>query len=148
MKAKIEVLDFGPIENFLELNSVFEKVFGTERKKKPDMRHARFLFGGENFIVIAARVGDKIVGGLSIFLIDQYVVDSPSAYIHDLAVLEEYRGNGIGKKLMAFTVKYCSKLKFKDVFVLVEKENTDALAFFRSTLPKVEKEVIQFSYSL
>ncbi|WP_035455861.1 GNAT family N-acetyltransferase [Algoriphagus terrigena] len=147
MESKLEILVADDLESYLQLNSVFETVFGTNRKKKPNLGHARFILLGENFIVIVAKVDGMIVGGLTIFMIDQYVINHPSAFVHDIAILEEYQGKGIGKKLMEFTVKYCRKFKFKDVFVLANKEDQHSIEFYRSISPSTEEKVIQFTYN-
>lgn len=147
MEAKVEILVADDLESYLQLNSVFETVFGTTRKEGPDLEHARFILRGENFIVIVAQVDGKIVGGLTIFMIDQYVVDHASAFVHDIAVLEEYQRKGIGKKLMDFTISYCRQFNFKDVFVMANKADQHAIEFYRSLTPSTENEVIQFTYN-
>jgi aminoglycoside 3-N-acetyltransferase I len=90
----------------------------------------------------------KIIAGLTVYVLDLYYSEKPLAYIYDLAVLPEYQRIGVGKKLVGFTNEYCRQKGFEEVFVQADKADIHALDFYRSTGPTNEEPVIHFYYKL
>ncbi|WBL44237.1 GNAT family N-acetyltransferase [Algoriphagus halophytocola] len=146
MKDEIEIQIAYSENEYLELISVFQQVLGSD-KSKMDYRHINHFLKDDNFYFIVAKAKGKIIGGLTVFIINQYLVDKPYAYLKDLAVLEEYRGLEIDSKLVQFAVDDWLSYDFKDVIVHVNKEDTHTLALYRAVLPTSEKETIQFTFA-
>lgn len=90
----------------------------------------------------------KIVGGLSVYILEQYYSKKPLAYLYDLAVLKEFQRKGVGRKLMEFVTRYCRQKGIEEVFVQADKADEYAIEFYRSTKPTNEEQVVHFTYRL
>lgn len=55
-----------------------------------------------------------------------------SYYICGIAFFEEYRGQGMGKKLMALAEKRCQELALNKISLIVFKENVGALRLYEA----------------
>lgn len=136
------------IENFIDLVKLFSLVFEHEDFKLPTKAHLQRLLNRNDFIVFVAAINEEIIGGLTAYTLQQYYSEKPLAYIYDVAVKEEHQRKGIGKELIAALSRLCKVEGFEEMFVQAEKEDTDALGFYRSTSIDREQEVIQFSYRM
>lgn len=148
MNPLIQILDAGSIEDFEELIDVFADVFDMEHFSKPDRAHLRHLLGRDNFLAVIARHDGRVIGGLTVYLLEQYYAEKSLAYIYDLAVLREYQRKGVGKQLMNFTNEYCRSHGVEEVFVQADKVDDYAIDFYRLTNPTTEEAVVHFTYKL
>jgi aminoglycoside 3-N-acetyltransferase I len=145
---KIEVIAKENIEDIIELITVFEKVFEMPAFVLPDRQHLKKLLEKENFVAIVAKENQKIIGGLTVYILEQYYSTKPLAYVYDLAVLNAFQRKGVGKELMEFVTKLCQEKGFEEVFVQAERVDEYAADFYRKTKPTKEDDVIHFSYTL
>lgn len=141
-------LDKDHFERFIEVIRLFEDVFEMERFSIPGSSHLRILLSKKNFFVFAAFSENKVVGGMTAHVLDQYYSEKPLAYIYDLAVDKNYQRQGIGKKLIAELNSYCTEKGFEEVFVQAYKVDDYAIDFYRSTGPTKEEQVAHFCYIL
>ena len=148
MEIQIQTLKPFNLEELDELISVFENVFEMEHFTRPVKSYFHNLLEKENFIAVIAKVNDKVVAGLTVYVLDQYYATKPMAYIYDLAVLTDFQRKGIGRKLIDFTIQYCTQHGFQEVFVQADKIDDYAIEFYRSTKPTREEQVVHFSYIL
>lgn len=148
METVISVLSKNDLAALQELVQVFENVFEMENFQRPEDSHLQALLAKETFYAVTARIDDNVVGGLTIYVLDQYYSTKPLAYLYDLAVLEIYQRKGIGKKLVAFATDYFKQKGFAEVFVQADKVDAYALDFYRATRPTNEEEVVHFYYNL
>lgn len=88
------------------------------------------------------------MGGLTVYILDQYYSKKPLAYIYDLAVLKEFQRKGIGKQLIKHVVEYCAENGFEEAFVQADRADAYALDFYRLTNPTSEQDVVHFNYFL
>ncbi|HLO51341.1 MAG TPA: GNAT family N-acetyltransferase [Kamptonema sp.] len=90
------------------------------------------LFGDRTYAeVILADLGGKIVGFALFFHNYSTFLTKPGIYLEDLFVLPEYRGQGIGKSLIAYLAKLgmergCGRLEWS-----VLDWNESAIAFYK-----------------
>ena len=147
MSVEIKKLDAGDIGSFQELISVFEKVFEMEGFSMPNKEYLQQLLGKEGFLVFAAFLDRKVVGGLTAHMLPQYYSTQPLAYIYDLAVSTELQRRGIGKMLISGINNYCRKIGVEEVFVQADEEDAHALDFYHATGGRAEK-VVHFTYPL
>jgi aminoglycoside 3-N-acetyltransferase I len=145
---EIQLLQAHNLEELNELISVFEDVFEMENFKRPNKAHLQKILKKDTFFAVIARTDNKIIAGLTVYVLDQYYSEKPLAYIYDLAVLTQYQRKGVGKKLIAFTNAYCRQQGFEEVFVQADKVDAYAIDFYRSTKPTREEQVVHFSYNL
>lgn len=148
MNPTVQILTPKDLDKLNDLISVFEKVFEMEPIQRPDRTYLHKLLSKENFMAIVAVSENKVIGGLTIYVLDRYYSEKPSAYIYDLAVRTEYQRKGVGKKLIAFTNDHCRQNGFAETYVQADKQDTDAIDFYRLTNPTLESEVVHFTYNL
>jgi aminoglycoside 3-N-acetyltransferase I len=145
---QVRVLKADEVRSFIQLIEVFEQVFEMENFIIPDENHLSNVLGKTNFKAVVARIGEKIVGGATIYVLDQYYSIKPLAYIYDLAVLKQYQRQGIGRIIINHIREYFSKLHFEEVFVQADEIDDYALEFYRKTQPTEEEKVRHFYYIL
>ncbi len=144
----IKQLEKQDFVNFVDLVKLFGSVFEIENFSLPSIKHLQSLFDRDDFEVFAALKDDKVVGGLTIYLLQQYYAIKPLAYLYDLAVDPRYQGQGIGKKLIEKTkISYTIK-GFEEMFVQAGGSDNKALDFYRKTAPSEEDKVVHFTYKL
>lgn len=148
MNIEIQLIHTSKLEDLKQLISVFEEVFEMKQFNMPGDHHLHEILNRDNFFAVVAKVDERIVGGLTVYILDQYYSTRPLAYIYDLAVLVSCQRQGIGKKLIDFTNSYCQQKGFEEVFVQADEGDTNALDFYRSTHPTNEEQVVHFYYSL
>ncbi len=147
MKIDFQILNEKDVNDLTELISVFEVVFEMDKFVYPDKKYLEGLLKNGKFIVVTAKINNKIIGGLTVYILDQYYSIKPLAYIYDLAVMTEYQRQGIGKKLIDFINVYCRQQGFEEVFVQVDKIDDYAIEFYRKTKPTNEEQVVHFNYT-
>jgi aminoglycoside 3-N-acetyltransferase I len=148
MEIEIKILSTNDIGEFSELIGVFEEVFEMNDFNKPDTAYLYKILAKPNFLVLIAKIKNKVVGGLTVYILDQYYSQKPLAYIYDLAVLKDFQRKGIGKNLIKQVTKYCKENGFDEVFVQADRVDGYALDFYRLTKPTNEEDVVHFYYSL
>lgn len=146
MDLTIERLLPNDLAKFKELILVFEDVFEMENFKLPHDNHLQRLLNKDTFFAVVAKINDKVIGGLTIYVLDQYYSEKPLAYIYDLAVLTTHQRKGVGNQLIKFTNNFCIQNGFEEVFVQADKVDEYAIDFYRSTQPTNEEQVVHFYY--
>lgn len=131
-----------------DLIYVFQQVFEMNSFKYPSDTYLQNLLNKDNFFPVVATLDNKVIAGLTVYVIDQYYSEMPLAYIYDLAVMQEHQRKGIGKKLIEFTIDHCRDKGFEEVFVQAENLDDDAVNFYRHTKPTDEEIAVHFSYRL
>lgn len=76
----------------------------------PDDGYLSALLEKPHFIALAAFQGAKVVGGLTVYVLDKYERARAEAYIYDLAVAEPHRRKGVARSLIR-TLKPIAKKK-------------------------------------
>lgn len=147
MNVEIQLLPSSDMDGFKELISVFASVFEMGTFKVPNDDHLKTILNSDRFFVVVARSNTKVIGGLTVYILDQYYSVKPLAYLYDLAVLPEFQRSGIGKNLVEFTKSHCIRKGFEELFVQADKVDDYALDFYRTTKPTNEEDVIHFYYS-
>ncbi len=145
MKITIEKLNPADIHNFKELICVFEDVFEMKDLKMPGQNYLQQLLAKDDFFVFVALLDDKVVGGLTSYIMHQYYAPSPLVYIFDLAVKRELQYQGIGKMLIAANNNYSKNIGAEAVMVQADEPDDYAIKFYHSTGATAQK-VIHFEY--
>lgn len=147
MDIKIEKLNHNDINKFTELIRLFEDVFEMKNFKMPDEIYLQQLLEKDDFFVFVALLDNKVVGGLTSYIMQQYYSKSPLVYVFDLAVKTELQRQGIGKKLIADNNAYCKSMGIEAVMVQADEVDDYAIKFYHSTGATAAK-VIHFEYLL
>lgn len=69
-----------------------------------------------NYKIVVAKDGDKIVGSITFYKLDLFTFSfQPILEIFNVAVLKDYRGQKIAKKLFEFIFDYAKKNGYKSI---------------------------------
>lgn len=90
----------------------------------------------DNCYGFVAQQNGKVVGFAYSYRLKR-LESKPMMYIHSIDVLESYRKQGIGKKLISHIVDYSIKNDFKSCFLITNKTNYSACKLYESTGGKV-----------
>lgn len=145
---KIDRLGKDDLTRFIELIRLFEAVFEMKDFSIPNSKHLQKLLSQSDFFVFVAMIKNRVIGGLTSYVLEQYYSEKPLAYIFDLAVDTDLQRQGIGKKLIAAANKFYKEKGFEEVFVQADKVDDYAIDFYRSTKPTEEEQVVHFYYTL
>lgn len=148
MNTEILRLDASELPLFIELIRVFSEVFEMENFRIPDSSHLQKLLTANDFIAFVALLDQQVIGGLTIYILNQYYSIKPLAYIYDLAVLPAFQRKGVGRQLIDAVRLYCHEHGFEEVFVQADRIDQHAVDFYRKTKPSNEEEVLHFYYLL
>ena len=148
-------------ENKININLVIDDVYEFEKLlvafgeifeediDYPSKEYLTKLLRSEQLLVITAKVGNEVVGGLTAYVLVNYQVEGASIYIYDLGVKESFRNNGIGKSLIKFLIEYSKQNNIQDIFVDTEQiDNEEAIAFYNKTGFDTKTKVLQYTYKI
>lgn len=113
------------------LFAVMAAAFEEERPSLSDAYVDRLLARGDLWI-LAARVGDEVVGGLTAHVLPMTRSESTELFIYDLAVHPDHQRKGIGRALVAQLRDAGRAAGHGAVFVPADDEDTHALDFYRA----------------
>jgi len=112
-----------------ELFSI-EADFITDREKQA--RGLGLLLqdsSGSSLIVVAER-DKEVIGVCSVQTLISTAEGGPVGLLEDLIVQKQYRGNGIGSRLLARICSWCMTKNISRLQLLRDSENKNALAFY------------------
>ncbi len=147
MDFEIKKLSTQDIVDFSELIRIFEVVFEMDNFKMPDEKHLQNLLSKPDFFTFVAKYDNKVLGGLTVYILNRYYSKKPIAYIYDIGVLANYQRKGIGKKLITYLINYCKENGFEEAYVEAETDDTQAVNFYRTTSFSNELQATHFTYS-
>jgi aminoglycoside 3-N-acetyltransferase I len=143
----IKKLEGHELGEFIGLIELFAEVFEMENFVLPDRVYLRQVLSKPAFIALVALEGERVVGGLTAYVLEQYYSEKPLAYLYDLGVEAASQRRGIGRQLIAALRQHCQEQGFAEVFVQADLEDEHAIEFYRAALAAGEKEVRQFYYT-
>src|SRR5271169_6952109 len=112
-----------------ELFSI-EADFSPDRKKQS--RGLELLLCGTSgsSIVLVAEKGDEIAGMCSVQILISTAEGGPVGLLEDLVVKSQYRGSGIGTRLLSEIVGWSAKKNLSRLQLLRDTDNIEALKFY------------------
>ncbi|MEN8191679.1 MAG: GNAT family N-acetyltransferase [Bacteroidota bacterium] len=140
---KIEEKDFGALiilfKEFAKFEKLPEKMINTEQQMQIEKDYVNGF--------VALSESNKIVGFVTFFFA-YYTWTGKSIFMDDLYVKSNFRGNGIGSKLMKSVIEYaklesCNKLRWQ-----VSKWNKDAIDFYENLGATIDTIEINCDLSL
>jgi aminoglycoside 3-N-acetyltransferase I len=143
---EIRKLNHNEVSDFRSLVEIFKEVFENEEPIS-DYEHLGKLLSNPDFKVFVVRKNNKVVGGLTIYILHRYYGNKPVAYIYDVGIAPELQGQGLGKALIVEVCKYCKDNGFEDAYVEAESDDLDAVNFYRKTRFNSEMNAIHFTYT-
>jgi aminoglycoside 3-N-acetyltransferase I len=85
------------------LVKIFEKVFEMVDFQIPDRSHLSMLLEKDGFRAVVAEINNTIVGGATLYTLDQYYSTKPLAYLYDLAVWMNISVKGLEEKSLSIS---------------------------------------------
>lgn len=146
MKAIVQQLEKRDIESFRSLIQIYVDIFGMEDYLPITNDNLQNTLQQPHFEVFVATIDNKVVGGLTIYILQPYYAAKGIAYIYDLGVAEQYQRMGIGKELLNHLKTFCAANNLEEMYVQAEAIDRHAINFYRGTNPTSEMEVIHFNY--
>lgn len=84
-------------------------------------------------IIVAKTENGQVVGSLTFYKLDLFTFSfQPSLEIFNVCVLDEYRGQKIGKKLFEYTLKYAKENNYKSMHLTCLDTARDAHRLYES----------------
>ncbi len=118
-----------------------------ENSKIPSDNHLQSLLSKRDFLVLVAKSGGKVIGGLTVYILNQYYSSKPLAYMYDVGILTDYQRKGIGKKLISYFTNYCQENDFEEAYVEAQVEDINAIQFYNATAISSKLQATHFTYS-
>lgn len=143
---EIKKLNQTEISDFRNLIEIFNDVFDNGTYT-PDTKYLSRLLSNADFMVFVVKENDKVVGGLTIYVLHSYYVEKPIAYIYDVGITPNFQGQGFGKALISEVCNYCKLNGFEDAYVEAESDDIDAIGFYRKTKISSEMNATHFTYN-
>ncbi len=125
-------------EDLPALVALLDDLFRIEQDFSPDPARQRrgleMLLAREDACLLVARKKDGTVLGMaSAQLVVSTAEGGYSAWIEDVVVGEEARGNGLGKALLDGVLAWAGERGARRAQLLADRDNLPALAFYRRT---------------
>ena len=119
-----------------DLVSLLSDLFTIEKDFNPDLSRQK---AGLNLLVknhatatiqVAKNASDQVIGMVTAQLVISTAQGAASAWIEDMVVNINYRGQGIGKQLLQRTLDWAKRHGATRAQLLVDLENTEAFGYY------------------
>jgi GNAT superfamily N-acetyltransferase len=80
---------------------------------------------------VARNAAGKVIGMVSAQLVISTAQGAPSAWVEDMVLENDYRGQGIGKQLLQNALTWAKQQGATRAQLLVDIENTEALGYYQ-----------------
>lgn len=132
-----------------DLSTMFGNEFDerdTYTSKRPSAAYLKKLLNKNDFIALAARDGNDVVGGLVAYELQKFEQERSEIYIYDLAVAEAYRRRGIATALIEHLKTLANERGAYVIFVQADYGDDPAIALY--TKLGIREEVLHFDIAL
>jgi ribosomal protein S18 acetylase RimI-like enzyme len=113
---------------------ILEQLFSIEEDFKPDrglqIKGLKLLLENNSGCLLVAKSGEKVVGMCSGQILISTAEGGPCLMMEDLVVHENYRGHGIGTRLIERLERFANSRGISRVQLLADRNNTPALKFY------------------
>jgi aminoglycoside 3-N-acetyltransferase I len=145
MEIRVKRLTSNDRDRARRLFRVMAEVFTEECAALSD-GYLDQLLRRKEFWALAAFAEDDIIGGVTAHTLPMTRTESSEVFIYDIAVQDEYRRKGVGRRLLHALCEQASEHGMQPVFVSVDNGDVHALDFYRS-LGGTPSPVTIFSFS-
>lgn len=145
MQVEIKKLDSECLAEFESLIEIFKEVFENDEPAAGD-EQLKKLLSNPDFFVFVVLLNNEVVGGLTMYVLHRYYGTKPGAYIYDVGIRPAFQGRGLGKALINEVCYHCKQHGFEEAYVEAERDDIDAVGFYRKTRFSSEMNAIHFTY--
>ena len=142
----VSILTPTDLDDFKAMLYIFEDVFEMDGFTLPSDHYLSTLLQKPHFKAFIAKVDTVVVGGMTVYILDQYYSSTSQAYLYDLGVARSHQRNGIARALIEALKTFCAAHGIEEVFVQADSEDEHARAFYRSTSPSRVSDVVHYTY--
>jgi GNAT superfamily N-acetyltransferase len=122
--------DFGQIKSLvIQLQNDIGGIEKTETKTI--QKNLEELFYSPSSHMLVARDGKNLIGFVNFFIRKTILHESSSGLIDELIISDEYRGKGIGRRLISEVIQHCRDLGCSELEVSTMISNQKARNFYR-----------------
>ncbi len=111
------------------LGEAFEDVETYQGAVPPD-DYLQSLLAMPHFIVVVARHGDEVIGGLAAYELQKFERNRREIYIYDLAVATEHRRKGVATALIGELKRLARDRQAYVIFVQADRGDGPAIALY------------------
>ncbi|EHP85051.1 GCN5-related N-acetyltransferase [Methanotorris formicicus Mc-S-70] len=130
------IIDTAKKEDIDDMINLLKQLFEIEKDFAPNYENQRkgleLLLNNKDAIIFVARYNDKVVGMCSIQTLISTAEGGKVGILEDLVVDENFRGMGVGSKLLLEVERYCKENGLLRLSLLADKDNKKALEFYKS----------------
>jgi aminoglycoside 3-N-acetyltransferase I len=124
--------DVALLKNLLQVfGQAFNEV-ATYQDAVPSDTYLQSLLAKRHFIVLVARYGDKVVGGLAAYELEKFERERREIYIYDLAIAEAHRRKGLATQLITDLQHIAKTRNAYVIFVQADPEDEPAIRLYES----------------
>lgn len=110
--------------------------------RRPSAHYLQRLLAGDGFVGLVAKVDDQVVGGLAAYVLQKFEQERAEIYIYDLAVLPDYRRQGVATDLIRRLQTIGAERGAWVIFVQADPPDTPAIRLYEKL--GVREEVLHF----
>jgi aminoglycoside 3-N-acetyltransferase I len=129
------------------LIEVFAETFELIDFEKPPATHLKQLLGYQMMMILVAMENEKVIGGLTAYILPPVYSQLAEVYLYDLAVRNAHQRQGVGTLLIRELKRICAESGIRQIFVQADLPDKHAIDFY-SKNGGVPEDVIHFSFSL
>jgi len=144
----VRALTAADVSQLRQLNALFGVAFHdaeTYCAQPPGDDYVRALLAEPQTIVLVARAGLEVAGGLVAYELRKLERERSEIYIYDLAVAESFRRRGIASALLERLCAIAAQRGASAVFVQADRVDDPAIALYEKF--GVREEVLHFDIS-
>ncbi len=126
--AKLD--DAAALAGLLDILFTQEADFAADRSKQE--RALRIVIEKpETGVIFVARRDSVPIGMLSLLFTVSTAEGGPACWLEDMVLHPDWRGSGLGTRLLQYAVDWASNRGFARISLLTDKTNEDAIRFYR-----------------
>jgi aminoglycoside 3-N-acetyltransferase I len=132
-----------------EVLSVFGEAFEdpeTYGAARPSQQYLERLLAKDSFILLAARKGDEVVGGIAAYELPKFEQARSEIYIYDLAVSAAHRREGIATAMIEELKRIAAERGAWVVYVQADYGDEPAIALYSKL--GVREDVLHFDIAV
>lgn len=144
----INIMRLRADDESVEKMRVLNQLYGTEfedpesYESNPSKEYLESLLADEHIIVLAAMDEERIVGGLTAYILPKPEQERSEIYIYDLAVGKNYRRKGIATSLIEEIQNIGESVGAWAIFVQGDPEDLPAIKLYESL--GIKEDVFHF----
>ena len=131
-KEDLDVL----VELSIQFHNYFDEIYGDELNPKitseEDIKNTLIAgFNDEKHDILVIEIKGTVIGFADLWTYPEFVHSGNSAYIQNIFVIEKFRGQGWGKKMIEELLHIAKTRKATAIHVTTSKKNVKAIQLYK-----------------